>query len=220
MTKLAIFTDFDGTITTSDCNLALLAAYVDADRRATFDAMIFGHTHPLWEVMNSSLLACGVSLEEALRHLHGCVELDPTFAGFHGWCRARAIPLEVVSAGLYEVVHSFLDAAGLEVPIQANRAAFGEGCFGLTPLDPGCPTGVDKGGIVRQARAAGYTTVFIGDGFSDRLAVREADLVYAKASLARYCAKHGVPHVPFAHFDDVRRDLEARLAALPAGDQA
>lgn len=213
---LRVFTDFDGTITTSDCNIALLEAYVDAGRRAEFDAMIFDRGHALWEVMNHSLRACGVSLEEAIRYLHAHVALDPTFAGFTDWCRDRAIPLEVVSAGLHEVVASFLDAAGLDLPISANRAIHAPGGFGLAPLTAGCPTGVDKGGILKAAKAVGHTTVFIGDGFSDRLAVREADLVYAKSGLARYCDKHRVPYVPFERFEDVRQDLEERLSALLA----
>jgi HAD superfamily phosphoserine phosphatase-like hydrolase len=214
--RLAIYTDFDGTITTRDCLDALVEGYIGTERRQAYDTMFLSGAHPLWEVIDASLRACSVSLPDAIRYLHETVTIDPTFEAFDAWCRAHAVPLEVVSAGVHEIVASFLDAAGLSLPIRANRAEAGTACFGLTPLESGCPTGVDKAAIVAAGREAGYTTVFVGDGFSDRLAVAEADLVYAKAGLARYCAKRGIPFVPFDRFDDVRRDLEGRLAAHDA----
>jgi 2-hydroxy-3-keto-5-methylthiopentenyl-1-phosphate phosphatase len=53
----------------------------------------------------------------------------------------------------------------------------------------------------------------VGDGFSDRLAAPEADLVFAKRgmALATYCLKRDIPFVPFQRFSEVQADLEARL---------
>lgn len=208
----AIFTDFDGTITTRDSLDALVDHYIGAEGRAQYDRLFLEGEQALWQVLDTSLKACDVPLEAALRFLHAHVAIDPTFAPFHRWCEGRGIPMAVVSAGVYEIVQAFLSAAGLQLPIEANRAACGSTCFGLTPQEADCPTGVDKGGIVRRARAEGHYTIFIGDGFSDRLAVGEADLVYAKAGLARYCAKRALPFVPFDSFADVQADLEKRLA--------
>ena len=211
--RLAIFTDFDGTITTRDSLDALVDAFVGADRRAEYDRMFLEGRHALWQVLDTSLKACGVPLDVAIRFLHDHVPIAPTFGPFHAWCVGRGIPVEVVSAGVYEIVESYLSASGLHMPIRANRAAPGADCFGLTPLEATCTTGVDKGAIVRAAREGGYHSVFIGDGFSDRLAVKEADWVYAKAGLARYCAERELAFEPFESFSDVLEDLEARLGA-------
>jgi 2,3-diketo-5-methylthio-1-phosphopentane phosphatase len=213
----AIFTDFDGTITTRDSLDALVDHYIGAEGRTQYDKLFLEGDQALWQVLDTSLKACDVTLNDAIRFLRGHVAIDPTFAPFHAWCEGRGIPLAVVSAGVYEIVQAFLTAAGLHLPIEANRAACSPTCFGLTPQQADCPTGVDKGGIVRRARAAGHYTVFIGDGFSDRLAVGEADLVYAKAGLARYCAKRAVPFVPFDTFADVQGDLDRRFAAATPG---
>lgn len=209
--RLAIYTDFDGTITTRDSIVTLTTAFLAAERKSELDQAFHVGDRPLWELIDTSLAACGVPLDEAIRYLHANVAIDPTFAAFHAWCAERTIPLEVLSAGVHEIVASFLDAAGLVIPIRANRACRRAPGFGITPLEAACPTGVDKGGIVREAKDAGHFTVYVGDGFSDRLAVKEADLVYAKADLARYCAKRNLPFVPFERFEDVQRDLARRL---------
>ncbi len=212
---VAVFTDFDGTITLDDCNGALVNRYLDPARKEAYDQAFVEGQMVLWRLLDASLRACEVPLTEAIDFLHGCVRLDPSFAAFHAWCVARGIPLEVLSAGTAEVVRSFLAAADLDVPVTANRATAGEACFGLAPLDEACPTGVDKAAIVQAARAAGYYTIFIGDGFSDRLAVPHADLVYAKDQLARWCAKKGHPHVAVTGFAEIMADLEGRQGTLP-----
>jgi 2,3-diketo-5-methylthio-1-phosphopentane phosphatase len=211
--RVAVFTDFDGTITLDDCNDALVSRYLGPERRVEYDEAFSAGRMVLWRLLDASLRACAVPLDEAIGYLHACVRLDPGFAPFHAWCVARGIPVEVVSAGTEAVVRSFLEAEGLDVPVIANHAAMGDACFGLDPRDAGCPTGVDKAAIVVAAREAGYFTVFVGDGFSDRLAAPHADLVYAKGQLARWCAKKGLPHVPVAGFAEIQADLARRLDA-------
>ena len=214
---VAVFTDFDGTITLDDCNGALVARYLDPGRKAAYDQAFVEGRVVLWRLLDASLRGCEVPLAEAIAYLHGCVRLDPAFAAFHAWCGDHGVPLEVLSAGTEEVVISFLQAAGLEVPVTANRAAPEGAAFGLAPRDAGCPTGVDKAAIVQAARAAGVYTIFIGDGFSDRLAAPHADLVYAKDQLARWCATKGVPHVEVAGFAEILADLRRRAPSLPLG---
>jgi 2-hydroxy-3-keto-5-methylthiopentenyl-1-phosphate phosphatase len=45
---------------------------------------------------------------------------------------------------------------------------------------------------------------------SDRCVARMADIVFARAHLARDLAVDGVPFVPFEDFHQVREELEAR----------
>jgi 2-hydroxy-3-keto-5-methylthiopentenyl-1-phosphate phosphatase len=158
--------------------------------------------------------ACEVPLETAIQLLLGEVQIDPTFRDFHAWCIRRGVPFSIVSAGLGEIIAAFMGQAGLMPPITANQAFVHETHFGLVPTDPACPTGVDKAAVLRAAKAEGWYTVFVGDGFSDRQAAPEADLVYAKRgmALAQYCTKRGIPFVAFERFSEVQADLEARLA--------
>lgn len=215
--QVAVYSDFDGTITLDDCNDALVARFLGPVRRVEYDQAFSAGQLVLWRLLDASLKACAVPLPEALAYLHSHVRLDPGFGPFEAWCRAQGIPLEVVSAGTEEVVRSFLVREGLDLPVTANHAAACDPGFGLRPRDAGCPTGVDKAAVLLAARARGEYTVFIGDGFSDQLAVPHADLVYAKDGLARWCAKQSLAHVPVSGFAEVHVDLAARLALQSGG---
>ena len=52
--------------------------------------------------------------------------------------------------------------------------------------------------------------MLIGDGISDRCVARMADVVFARAHLARDLAIDGVAYTPFDDFDQVREELESR----------
>jgi 2-hydroxy-3-keto-5-methylthiopentenyl-1-phosphate phosphatase len=58
-------------------------------------------------------------------------------------------------------------------------------------------------------RHEGETVVYIGDGISDLCVAKTADLVFARAHLARDLAAAGVPFVPFEDFDEVLGRLRA-----------
>ncbi|MEB3328406.1 MAG: HAD-IB family phosphatase [Candidatus Sericytochromatia bacterium] len=210
---VAILCDFDGTATLRDSNDALVSHFVAAERRGTYDRLFRDGRLPLWQVLDQALEACNVPLEVATTHLLGSVQLDPHFATFTRWCEARGWPVRIVSAGVQEVIAAFLARADLNVPIAANRARQLEGRFGLVPVDPTCPTGVDKAAIIQACRASGAFTVFLGDGLSDRLAAPHADLTLAKGSLATYCERQGLAHVPFPHFRWVLDQLEGLVQA-------
>lgn len=212
--RVAVYSDFDGTITLRDSNDALVDRYVGAQNRQAYDKLFLEGKGTLWEILDTSLQACQVPLDEAIGFLREHVAIDRSFVAFHAWCEARRVPLSVLSAGLFEVVQAYMAAEGLELPIAANRARRFDRHFGLEPADLGCPTGVDKGAVLLAAKREGLYTVFIGDGFSDRLAVPHADLVYAKSSLARYCTEREIPYVPFETFKDVQTDLARRLPSL------
>lgn len=215
---VAVFTDFDGTITLDDCNDALVQHYLTPEKRGVYETAFATGEMVLWRLLDVSLRACDVPLAHALDHLHGCVRVDKGFAPFYAWCVERDIPIAVVSAGTEAVVRSFLEREGLaDLPVTANQIRVDGEAFGLAPLDDTCPTGVDKAAIILAARAAGYFTVFIGDGFSDRLAAPHADLVYAKNGLATWCEHRGVAHVRVRSFAEIQADLTRRIDALPVG---
>lgn len=205
--RVTILSDFDGTISVRDCNEALGTQWLSPAERAEFRRRLFEAGTPLWEVLDASLIACAVPLEAAIAHLQAHVPLDPGFAPFSRWCEDRGWPLRIVSAGLTEVIAALLARDGLTLPIAANRARRTPTAFGLDPVDPACPTGVDKAAIVLAERAAGALTVFIGDGLSDRLAVPHADLVFSKGALSAYCDREGIPHVPVSGFAEVQAHL-------------
>ena len=60
---------------------------------------------------------------------------------------------------------------------------------------------------INDARAAGRTTVLVGDGTSDHKAALLADVVFAKRRLATWCETFDVRHHRFATLADVHAAL-------------
>lgn len=208
----AAFCDFDGTITMRDTHDALMEAFVDAPTQRRLYERFHAGAANLWQLLDESLVACQVPAAEAVAHLVATVPVDPGFAPFVAWCRAEGVPVAIVSAGLHEVIEAVLAREGLEgLPVIANRAVARGGGFGLLPRTPECPTGVDKAGVLRGAEALGWRSAFVGDGVSDRLAAPVARRCYAKAGLAHWCARQGLPHVAVPGFAEVQADLALAL---------
>ena len=61
---------------------------------------------------------------------------------------------------------------------------------------------------LRDLRRLYDRVIYIGDGFSDRCASQEADILFAKSHLAEICEAEGRDYVPFETFADIL----ARLA--------
>jgi 2-hydroxy-3-keto-5-methylthiopentenyl-1-phosphate phosphatase len=51
---------------------------------------------------------------------------------------------------------------------------------------------------------------------SDRIAVEEADVVFAKRHLLAHCRENGIACHPFDSFKDIQATLEKLLAPAPA----
>jgi 2,3-diketo-5-methylthio-1-phosphopentane phosphatase len=68
--------------------------------------------------------------------------------------------------------------------------------------------GHDKALALRAAKQTGRRVIYIGDGLSDIACAREADVLFARRTLERYCREHGIPHYPFSGCADVIRYLE------------
>jgi len=63
----------------------------------------------------------------------------------------------------------------------------------------------------------GDRRVFIGDGISDRFAVRTAEMVYAKEGLAKYCREGQLPFAHFHRFEDILQSEEEATLRMAVG---
>jgi len=64
---------------------------------------------------------------------------------------------------------------------------------------------------MRRLSSGRHRIVFIGDGLSDRFAVQEADVVFAKRQLLAYCREKGITCRPFETFAEVETALRELL---------
>ena len=204
--------DYDGTITEVDSlHLALerfgdLAVYERAEEE-------LGRRLTLHEVIALEFETVTAPLDEVVAYLLDVVRVRP---GFHELA-ARHGPL-VVSAGFHELIEPVLAREGVELQLLANRLEASEDGWRVRFRDEAscavCGEPCKRAALVAEGAAP---LVYVGDGVSDRCAALLADRVFARAGLAAYLEREGVPFEPFDDFLDVAAALDGGGAVDPPG---
>jgi HAD superfamily phosphoserine phosphatase-like hydrolase len=209
---MAVFSDFDGTIAHPDTLNFLAERFGGTEFRREVERKIASGEVTLRDGIQQEVAQIQGTLDDVVQFLREHVEIDPAFPAFSQWCLNEKIPVTVLSAGMKEVIESLLRPFNLDqVRILANSLQIENGKWSLRFVDE-TPWGHDKGSALRQAKADGFRTVFLGDGLSDRRGALEADLVFAKAGLARFCAEQNLPFKAFNNFSEVQEVLTQILA--------
>ena len=209
--KLAVLTDFDGTITRTDVAEAILEEFAPAgwwEIEEQHRARKIGTR----ETMVRQFALVRAKQADLIRFVDEHVELDETFPDFVAYCGRRHIRLEIVSEGLDFYVRHLLRKWNLPVPLRTNHAVFDEGRIRIEYpwADATCTLcGTCKLLRLFQLRTEGYRTAYVGDGHSDLCPAVEADVVFAKAELADLCRKEAIAFTAFDRFADVQRQLGA-----------
>jgi 2,3-diketo-5-methylthio-1-phosphopentane phosphatase len=205
---LAVFVDFDGTITDVDTFDALVRAVAgDAVWEAIDEPLIAG-TITLREALTRQAAMVRLSRAETLEFMMANAHVDPAFAPFVTAVRAHGGTIVVLSSGVATIIHDALARANVEVEVIANDVDFAPGGWTMTFVD-GSDSGHDKAAHVRAARERGAHTVYIGDGISDFAAAVVADGRFAKKgrALEAYCRERGIACVSFESFTEIERRL-------------
>ena len=138
--------------------------------------------------------------------------LRPWFAELYNFCRnpgpgQEPVPLAVVSQGLDFYISALLERDGFgDVPIYAVDTSFQDGriSYHYNHAYPGRESqGNSKAFVVEQFQRRGYFVVYAGDGASDLEASRQADMVFAHRTLARFCDEEGIRYTPFQDFKSI-----------------
>jgi 2-hydroxy-3-keto-5-methylthiopentenyl-1-phosphate phosphatase len=205
---LAIFVDYDGTITDIDTFDAILRSVAGEEVWQRFEDELAAGRMALRDVLAQQAAMVRMSRDETLVFLEEQARVDPGFAPFVRTAHARGAQVAVVSSGLRQIIGPALERAGVDVPIFANDVSFDAEGWTMTFIDDSA-NGHDKAARVREARARGAHTVYVGDGPSDFEAALEADRRFAKTNraLERYCQERGVACTSFASFAQIERAL-------------
>jgi 2-hydroxy-3-keto-5-methylthiopentenyl-1-phosphate phosphatase len=210
-----VFCDFDGTITELDVTDCILTQFADPAWMLVEQQWVRG------EIGSRQCLKRQMGLVRAsakdLNELIDSVRLDPHFKEFYRQLRKLAIPLYVLSDGFDYVIRRVLRRAGLTGPLGNGSRLFASSLrvdgarlltsfpHPLAPCEHGCAT--CKPSVMRRLSAGYSPSIFIGDGLSDRFAVEESDLVFAKKRLLEHCRDKGIACIPFETFADIATAL-------------
>ncbi|MBL8186396.1 MAG: HAD-IB family phosphatase [Acidobacteria bacterium] len=213
MTKLHIFSDFDGTISQKD-TLVFLATNLGGgvEMVQTIGRLIREGSITLSEGIAAEMRSIRRPFADAEALLREQVQIDPGFPAFAAWCETNAIPLTILSAGFHQLIDLFIrreEFPHLEILANTLNPDAEKGWQCVFRDKSGW--GHDKSLAIKAAKKRGEHTVFIGDGLSDRGAAEAADEVFAKHSLVDHCRKTGIPFHEYQTFDDVLKHLQDRF---------
>jgi 2-hydroxy-3-keto-5-methylthiopentenyl-1-phosphate phosphatase len=203
LSRVAVFLDYDGTISTRDTGVALLERFA----------------HPGWREIDEEYVRGGIGSrvclldewdllpkdEAQLRAAAAEIPLDPGLEALVGGLRAAGAEIAVVSDGFGFYVHERLAHLGL--PVVTNAVDWTTGTLEFPNADRCCACsscGTCKQAPIKDAKHRGRTTVLVGDGASDQKAALLVDVLFAKEGLARWCDRAGVPYHAFTTLADVR----------------
>jgi 2-hydroxy-3-keto-5-methylthiopentenyl-1-phosphate phosphatase len=221
-----VFSDFDGTIAQLDVTDAILNEFAEPEWREAEEEWLAGRIGSR-ECLRRQLTLVRASADD-LDALIDSVPLDPGFAGFQLWTRQQRIPFYVVSDGFDYVISRILRRCGVEGALLNGSHLFASSMSvrnGAVTVDfphrpepcvHGCAT--CKPEVIRRVGAGRSPVIFVGDGLSDRFAVEEADVVFAKDKLLAYCRDQGFAATPFSTFADVCRDLHLLVGAAAGAE--
>jgi 2-hydroxy-3-keto-5-methylthiopentenyl-1-phosphate phosphatase len=161
-----------------------------------------------------------ITVEPAeLDELIDSVEVDPFFAEFALHCGREKHALYILSDGFDYWVQRILrralsvyNGAAPELPVFACGLKVEEGKVAISfPYFPeGCAHGCAtcKPALFAQLKRGATRSVVIGDGVSDLLLAREADLVLAKNGLREFCEREGIASRAMRDFRDALRIIK------------
>jgi 2,3-diketo-5-methylthio-1-phosphopentane phosphatase len=201
-----IFSDFDGTMAQNDVGDALIKTFGDwPECEKAVQRWIRGEvsSREYYETATATIRVQREQLNgfcEAQLLTHGVLELAQ-------FCRTQNWPLIVLSDGLDYYIRRVLSRHGLNLPVFANHLEFAPPdriTISFPYIAHSCGKCANcKGPHVRRLAGAHEKIVYIGDGFSDRCGAQEADIIFAKGDLAKWCEEKSREYFRFENFENV-----------------
>ncbi len=213
--KLAVLSDFDGTVTLNDTFENVLARFGEGDWRTIHDQYVRGEI-TLEECVRRQGAMVQVPSSQILSYLDGVTEFRPNFDKLIEFCKANHFPLVIVSAGLDFVIKHLLTRKKFEDKVELFAAS--AKCT---------PTGIKfkwpkprsnrsmnlKDDMVRYYKQKADTVAYIGDGRWDLHALRNADrrFVIKNSKLAELIREQEIQATSIIDFQEVVKSLQREM---------
>lgn len=205
--EIAVFVDFDNTITTLDIGDEIFKVFGEFEPHHSRFLNREIRIDEYWRTVAGSLRE-GVG-ENTLAEFAKSCEIDVNFAKFAYYCRDLSIPITILSDGFDVYIHPILKKEKLDwIKVICNRLIFNsngkaELDFPFASESCNCQCASCKRNAMLAITPPETATIFIGDGYSDFCAALHSDIIFAKKKLAVWCNENRVPHYPYSNFFDV-----------------
>jgi 2,3-diketo-5-methylthio-1-phosphopentane phosphatase len=220
-TSVSVFCDFDGTYSIQDVGSTLATKYLGERRKDLWRRYEQGEFLP-WEY-NLELFTGFRLPTDVLHEFLATIDLDPGASALQAWCGEHDVAFRILSDGFDYNLEWLQEHNDIRFDFVSNHLVYG-GKSGeewrISPGRPnpscGCGTGTCKSGIIaaRRKERPGSFCVHVGNGrVSDLCGAVEADLAFAKQTLADALREQKQPYEPFdTRRTDRRGAVPARLA--------
>jgi len=209
---LIVFTDFDGTITKEDTLVMVLDRFA-CRPWGDIEDLVTQNKMTEREALQAEFDLVTASFSEVLHFLQENVQIDETFKKFVEWCRKNKFPLTVLSGGFrpfIDITFKKFDIAN-GIHIYANMVEVINAKWKIIPsqlpkinnLCNHCKTH-----HLVQAKKEHNTIVYIGNGNTDRCPAAQADVIFAKESLAQFLNDNKHTYHNFKNFSHIQEQLQ------------
>ena len=214
--KLAVLTDFDGTVTLNDTFENVAQKFAQGDWRAVDDEYVKGKV-TLEECFRRQGAMIRASKPQILDELDQITKFRPGFDNLIKYCKTSHYPLVVVSAGLDFVIKHFLRREKWMTQVKLYAAA--SKCtpigimFDFLKLKDNRSINF-KDDTVRYYKRRANAVAYIGDGRRDLHALRNADLRFAikNSKLAELCREQEIQASTVADFNEVVAFFQKKMS--------
>jgi len=216
--RLQILLDFDGTLVDPNVAIVLVEQFCPDGKRVAHEVdeeLHAGHITLREAWARQVALLPPARLDEMTEFVVREVPLRQGADRLLGLLRKFEVPTAIVSGGLEFFIRPVLAREGIRYPLFADGVEYDSDAR-LRVVHPyGHPTcrlcGICKANVTVGFATPGVSTVFIGDGSTDKYAAEVAEIVFARRRLKDYCARSGIPFFPFEDFDPVTDRLHGWL---------
>ena len=211
MSQRTLVVDFDGTITEQDVLDEIARTFGDDEVYREVDEALDRNGITLHEVLRREFEPVRAPLGEVVEWIHANASIRPGFFELVELARERGWRLVVVSSGFRQLIEPVLERAGIEgLELVSNEVDPDPEGWRITFFDESrceiCGEACKR--MTVRSVVDGGEVVYVGDGYSDRCAAEDADLVFARRGLAAYLTERGVPFEPFDDFFQIAEKLE------------
>lgn len=199
-TKFIIYSDFDGTITTSDMLDNIITKIYSYDK---------------YKEMENKLLSGNLIYEQYLFDMFDGIKyklsdipnnlIDNTFYNFYNWLSENNIEFYIISSGFKKIIEFTVPYVKTN-QIFANDIIIDNQDNWIVKLyDEKNNRSINKNEIINTCNKYNYKTIFIGDGLSDFKVMGNVDYLFCKKNslLHTKCIDDKCKHIVFTNFDDI-----------------
>ncbi len=210
-----MFFDFDNTITKFDVIDDILLRFSVNDKWVELEKKWKNGDIGSKECLKGQLDGVRITRKRLDKYLSR-VGIDPYFKKLLKLFKSKKIKITVLSDDFdYILNRVFKDNGVSGLKVYSNRLKFdGDRLMPRFPsVNKACMLcGLCKRKSIFSNSDKNHTVVYIGDGASDVCASKQADLVFAKGTLARYFAARKLAHIPIKDLKDTYEYFKRRLS--------